>query len=107
MLAQADTLGLSGESVREVVVRDVAGADQDLSEQSLVEEETAARGVGVFGFEPYQRLVAKARAEVEKDGSKSREGIDVVGADNADGHSEGEAKPVEARGASHAHTDAD
>jgi len=56
-----------------------ARTDQDLAQLALLRQQCRTRRIGVFGFEPFERLPAHASPGVSRDGLNRRGGIECIG----------------------------
>jgi len=55
------------------------GTHQDLAQLALLRQQCRTRRIGVFGFEPFERLPAHASPGVSRDGLNRRGGIECIG----------------------------
>src|SRR5690242_21589449 len=86
MLAEPSSGRLSFERARQLLRLQVAGADQNLAELSLVIEQGGSRRIGVFGLEPDQGFAPDAGAGVSPKRLERGDGIDEITADRSEEH---------------------
>src|SRR5690348_6392518 len=102
MLAEPSSGRLSFERARQLLRLQVAGADQNLAELSLVIEQGGSRRIGVFGLEPDQGFAPDAGAGVSPKRRERGDGIDEITADGPERDSECEHRTIKPAAADHA-----
>src|ERR1051326_6109352 len=102
MLAEPPSGRLSFERARQLLRLQVAGADQNLAELSLVIEQGGSRRIGVFGLEPDQGFAPDACACVSPKRLERGDGIDEIATDRAQRYSEREHRSIKPTAADHA-----